>query len=91
MTTRTESDSMGTIEVPSEHYWGAQTERSLHHFAIGDDTMPPAVIHAFGMLKEASAIVNRDLGLLDAATADADRARRPRGRRRDARRGVPAP
>ena len=69
MTTRTESDSMGDVEVPAEHYWGAQTERSLHHFAIGHDTMPAAVIHAFGVLKEASAIVNRELGLLDDARA----------------------
>ena len=39
--TRVESDSMGQIEVPANHYWGAQTERSLHHFAIGEDRMPP--------------------------------------------------
>jgi len=56
---------MGPIEVPAEHYWGAQTERSLHHFAIGRETMPPAVIRAFGLLKLASARVNRDLGKLD--------------------------
>ncbi len=62
---REESDSMGSIEVPAEHYWGAQTERSLHHFAIGHETMPPAVIRAFGVLKLASARVNRDLGKLD--------------------------
>ena len=62
---RVESDSMGPIEVPAEHYWGAQTERSLHHFAIGRETMPPAVIRAFGLLKLASARVNRDIGKLD--------------------------
>ena len=67
--TRTESDTMGEIEVPAERYWGAQTERSLHHFAIGHDTMPPAVIHAFGVLKGAAARVNRDLGALDADRA----------------------
>jgi fumarate hydratase class II len=67
---RTESDSMGSIEVPSEHYWGAQTERSLHHFAIGHDTMPVALITAFGILKLASARVNRDLGALDATKAE---------------------
>ncbi len=67
---RVESDTMGTIEVPAEHYWGAQTERSLHHFAIGHETMPPAVIRAFGILKLASARVNRDLGKLDAERAD---------------------
>ena len=44
--TRTESDSHGPIEVPAHRYWGAQTQRSLHHFAIGEDLMPPALIHA---------------------------------------------
>jgi fumarate hydratase class II len=56
---------MGEIEVPAEHYWGAQTERSLHHFAIGHDVMPAAVIRSFGILKLASARVNHDLGKLD--------------------------
>jgi fumarate hydratase class II len=60
---------MGTVEVPADHYWGAQTERSLHHFAIGHDTMPPAVLHAFGVLKQAAAAVNEELGLLDPAKA----------------------
>ena len=62
---RVESDSMGPIEVPADHYWGAQTERSLHHFAISHETMPPAVISAFGVLKLASAKVNNALGKLD--------------------------
>ncbi len=62
---RVESDSMGSIDVPADHYWGAQTERSLHHFAIGTETMPPAVITAFGVLKFASARVNKELGKLD--------------------------
>ncbi len=66
---RIESDTMGTIEVPADHYWGAQTARSLHHFAISHETMPPAVIRAFGILKKASARVNRDLGKLDAERA----------------------
>ena len=66
---RIESDTMGTIEVPAEHYWGAQTERSLHHFAISDETMPPALIKAFGILKFASAQVNHALGKLDSARA----------------------
>jgi fumarate hydratase class II len=66
---RIESDSMGMIEVPANHYWGAQTERSLHHFAIGHETMPPALIRAFGILKFASAQVNRDLGKLDTERA----------------------
>jgi fumarate hydratase class II len=62
---RTESDSMGNIEVPSDHYWGAQTERSLHHFDIGEDRMPPELIRAFGILKRSAALVNHDLGKLD--------------------------
>ncbi len=66
---RVESDTMGSIEVPANHYWGAQTERSLHHFAISRETMPPAVITAFGVLKLASAQVNEALGKLDAEKA----------------------
>ena len=66
---RTESDSMGEIDVPGEHYWGAQTERSRHFFAIGHETMPPALIRAFGVLKLASAQVNLELGKLDADKA----------------------
>lgn len=64
MNTRIESDSMGTIEVPSEVYWGAQTQRSLHHFAIGHDKMPNELIKAFGILKKAAAMTNHELGLL---------------------------
>jgi fumarate hydratase class II len=60
---------MGTIEVPDHVYWGAQTQRSLHHFAIGRDTMPPELIHAFGILKKACALVNQDLGKLPAEKA----------------------
>jgi fumarate hydratase class II len=67
--TRIESDSMGRIEVPSHVYWGAQTQRSLHHFDIGRDTMPPELIHAFGILKKACALVNQDLGKLPAEKA----------------------
>jgi len=66
---RIESDSMGEVEVPDDRYWGAQTARSLHHFDIGADRMPASVIHAFGVLKEASAMVNRDLGKLDDGVA----------------------
>jgi fumarate hydratase class II len=62
---REESDSMGTIEVRSDRYWGAQTERSLHFFAISDETMPRALLRAFGILKLASAQVNQALGKLD--------------------------
>jgi fumarate hydratase, class II len=67
---RIESDSMGKIEVPADHYWGAQTERSLHHFAIGHDIMPRSVIRAIGILKKAAAEVNRDLGQLKPDMAD---------------------
>jgi fumarate hydratase, class II len=61
---RTESDSMGTIEVPDEVYWGAQTARSLIHFNIAEDRMPPELIRAIGILKKAAALVNNDLGKL---------------------------
>src|SRR5271156_5703859 len=61
---RIETDSMGEIAVPGDHYWGAQTERSLHHFAIGEDRMPPELIRAFAILKKAAALVNHDLGKL---------------------------
>ncbi|MBU6233330.1 MAG: class II fumarate hydratase [Acidobacteria bacterium] len=67
---RIESDTMGTIEVPTSHYWGAQTQRSLHHFEIGHDTMPPALIRAFGILKLASARVNAALGKLPVEKAE---------------------
>ena len=62
--TRMESDSMGNIEVPADRYYGAQTARSLVHFDIGRDTMPPELIRAFGILKKAAAVVNEDLGKL---------------------------
>src|SRR5271166_3831770 len=58
---RLETDSMGAIEVARDRYWGAQTERSLLHFAIGFDRMPRSVVRAFGILKKAAAEVNRDL------------------------------
>src|ERR1051325_9044403 len=61
---RIETDSMGHIEVPEDKYWGAQTERSLHHFNIGYDVMPREMIRAFGILKKACAIVNNELGKL---------------------------
>ena len=66
---RVESDSMGAIEVANDRYWGAQTERSLLHFAIGFDRMPRSVVRAFGILKKAAAEVNRDLGKLPADKA----------------------
>ena len=61
---RIENDSMGPIEVPSDRYWGAQTQRSLHHFPIGDDRMPVEIVRAFGLLKKAAAQVNAELGRL---------------------------
>src|SRR6202167_5733332 len=64
--TRIESDSMGKIEVPNDRYYGAQTQRSLIHFDIGRDTMAPELIRAFGILKKACALVNKDLGKLSA-------------------------
>ncbi len=67
---RIETDSMGPIRVPADRYYGAQTARSLTHFAIGADTMPRAVIRAFGLLKKAAALVNHDLGLLSAEKAE---------------------
>ncbi|PKN16453.1 MAG: class II fumarate hydratase [Deltaproteobacteria bacterium HGW-Deltaproteobacteria-23] len=62
--TRIESDSMGKIEVPADRYWGAQTQRALIHFKIGNQQMPIEVIRAMGVLKKAAALVNMELGLL---------------------------
>jgi fumarate hydratase, class II len=62
--TRNETDTMGAIAVPNDKYYGAQTARSLIHFAIGDDTMPRSIIRAFGILKKAAALTNAKLGLL---------------------------
>ncbi len=67
---RIESDSMGKIEVPSEAYWGAQTQRSLRYFAIGNDTMPREMIRAIAILKKATAMVNKELGKLDPKKAE---------------------
>ncbi len=67
---RTETDSMGPIEVPDDRYWGAQTQRSLHHFAVAADRMPRAVIRGMAILKKAAALTNRDLGKLAADQAE---------------------
>jgi fumarate hydratase, class II len=64
MSTRTETDSMGEIDVPSNSYYGAQTARSLIHFDIGTETMPREIIRGMGILKKASAMVNSELGLM---------------------------
>jgi fumarate hydratase class II len=71
MSTRTETDSMGPVDVPADRYWGAQTQRSLQHFRIGAERFPREMIRAFGLLKKAAALVNRDLGLLSHEKAQA--------------------
>ena len=68
---RIEHDTMGEVRVPAQHLWGAQTQRSLENFPIGAETMPPEIIAAFAYLKKAAALVNHDLGKLDAARRDA--------------------
>src|SRR5437868_40086 len=67
--TRRETDSLGELDVPADRYWGAQTQRSLHHFSIGDDRMPKAVIRGMASLKKAAALTNQDLGKLPAEEA----------------------
>jgi fumarate hydratase, class II len=67
---RTETDSMGAIDVSAEHYWGAQTQRSLLHFSIGDDRMPIEVCHAYGHIKKAAALINAELGAMPAWKAE---------------------
>jgi len=63
---RREFDSLGDVEVPADRYWGAQTQRSLQHFNIGNDRMPKEVYHAYGYVKKAAAIVNTSAGRLPA-------------------------
>lgn len=70
MSTRVESDTMGTIEVPTDKYYGAQTARSLMNFDIGGEKMPTEIITAFGILKKAAALANFKLGLMDEKTRD---------------------
>src|SRR3954451_4892156 len=69
--TRTETDTFGPIEVPAERYWGAQTQRSLQNFRIGSERMPAPLIRALGLVKQAAALVNKDLGELEPRIADA--------------------
>jgi fumarate hydratase class II len=69
--TRTETDTFGPIEVPADRYWGAQTERPIENFKIGGERMSRAMIRAFGIVKQASALVNKDMGLIDPKIADA--------------------
>src|SRR5947209_4846072 len=68
--TRTERDTLGAVEVPADRYYGAQTARSVHFFAIGEDRMPQPVVRAMGILKKAAALANRDLGQLPPNLAD---------------------
>ncbi|GGH18792.1 fumarase, class II [Cribrihabitans marinus] len=69
--TRTESDSFGPLEVPSDKYWGAQTQRSIQNFPIGWEKQPVAIVRALGVIKQACAQANKASGKLDAALADA--------------------
>src|SRR5215213_127245 len=69
--TRTESDTFGPVEVPAERYWGAQTQRSLQNFRIGGERLPVPLIRALGLVKQAAALVNKDLGQLEPRVADA--------------------
>jgi len=71
LSTRIEKDTMGPIEVPIDAYWAAQTQRSIQNFAIGEETMPYEITRAFSYLKKSVALVNKDLGKLDAKKADA--------------------
>lgn len=68
---RQETDSMGSVAVAADRYWGAQTQRSLENFKIGGEKMPIEVIHAYGWLKKAAAVVNMDMGVLDAKVGSA--------------------
>ncbi|MGF1466584.1 MAG: class II fumarate hydratase [Sandaracinaceae bacterium] len=70
MATRSESDTMGTLEVPEDAYYGAQTERSRRNFPIGEERLPREIIRAFGILKKAAAVTNHELGVLDAERRD---------------------
>ncbi|MDX9906969.1 MAG: lyase family protein, partial [Bacteroidales bacterium] len=71
MNTRTEKDTMGLVEVPADKYWGAQTQRSVMNFKIGDPgSMPVPIIRAFGILKKAAALTNFELGVLPKEKCD---------------------
>ncbi|MCY4034191.1 MAG: lyase family protein, partial [Hyphomicrobiales bacterium] len=70
-TTRNESDSFGTLEVPADKYWGAQTQRSLGNFKIGNETLPVPLIRALGIVKQAAAKANIDNGTLEAGPGNA--------------------
>jgi len=69
--TRSESDSFGSLEIPADKYWGAQSARSLINFPIGEETMPAPLVHALGVIKRAAALANKSLGALEPRLADA--------------------
>ena len=71
MTTRTETDTFGPIEVPSDRYWGAQSQRSLGNFKIGGERQPTPIIRALGVVKRAAAEANMELGRLDPTIGNA--------------------
>ena len=68
---RIENDTFGEIGVPADRLWGAQTQRSLHHFDISTEKMPPELLRALALVKRSAAVVNGELGLLDRAKAEA--------------------
>ena len=88
--TRTETDSFGPLEVPSDRYWGAQTQRSIQNFPIGWEKQPVAIVRALGVIKQAAAEVNMELGVLDPTLGKAIAAAAGGGGDRQARRPFPA-
>ena len=70
MSTRTEHDTMGEVQVPSEAYWGAQTQRSFENFKIGGETLPKPLIAAMALIKKAAAQTNAGLGRIQGEQAD---------------------
>ena len=74
--TRIETDTFGPIEVPADRYWGAQTQRSIQNFRIGGERMPLPLVHGLAIVKQASAMVNKDLGKLDPDAIARDRTAR---------------
>ena len=87
---RVESDSMGSIEVPADRYWGAQTQRSFENFRIGGERMPLGLVHALGIQKKAAALANMRLGELEPEVGRGHRLGRRRSDRRNPRRSLPA-
>ena len=67
---RLEKDSLGYVKVPRDKFWGAQTQRSIENFSVGDELIPMDIIYSLTLIKKAAALTNFDLGLLDAAKKD---------------------